>query len=270
MPFARSTYRNAAAIIAASSQTYAEFAEYRDKLFFVPEPGIAAPCVSADSRSPEPGAKLDLIFVGGLVPWKACDLALRAAAPLLRSDLARFTVVGDGPERNRLEQLARSLGIEKAVSFCGWLSHAEVLRRLRSADVFVFPSVRDIGAGVVFEALATGAVPVVADFGGPGDIVHPEVGYKVPLTNESDVVAQMEKILTELAHDRDRLEQLRRQGMAYARESLTWDAKARAATSSPQLGRAAGAEARLFRRQRYLAAGSGSSATKQLPGARQA
>src|SRR4029077_5859621 len=41
MPFARSTYRNAAAIIAASSQTYAEFAVYRDKLFFVPEPGVA-------------------------------------------------------------------------------------------------------------------------------------------------------------------------------------------------------------------------------------
>ena len=71
---------------------------------------------------------------------------------------------------------------------------------------------------------------MVADFGGPGDIVHPEVGYKVPLTNESDIVAQMEKILTELAHNRDRLEQLRRQGMAYVRECLTWDAKAQAVT----------------------------------------
>ena len=110
LPFARSTYRHAAAIIAASSQTYAEFAAYRDKLFFVPENGIARSLCSADSRSPEPGAKLELIFVGGLVPRKACDLALRAAAPLLRSDLARFTVVGDGPERSRLEQLARSLG----------------------------------------------------------------------------------------------------------------------------------------------------------------
>ena len=86
------------------------------KLFFVPEPGIARSLCYGDSRSPEPGAKLELIFVGGLVPRKACDLALRAAAPLLRSDLARFTVVGDGPERNRLEQLTRSLGIEKAVS----------------------------------------------------------------------------------------------------------------------------------------------------------
>jgi glycosyltransferase involved in cell wall biosynthesis len=228
MPFSRSTYRNAAAIIAASSQTCAEFAAYRDKLFFVPEPGIAQALCFGDTRSLEPGTKLELIFVGGLIPCKGCDLALRAAASLLRSDLARFTVVGDGPERNRLEQLARSLEIEKAVSFCGWVSHAEVLRRLRSADVMVFPSVRDFGAGVVFEALATGAVPVVADFGGPGDIVYPEVGYKVPLTNESDFVAQMEKILTELAHNRDRLERLRRQGMAYARERLTWDAKAQA------------------------------------------
>jgi glycosyltransferase involved in cell wall biosynthesis len=230
LPFARSTYRNASAIIAASSQTYAEFAAYNGKVFFVPEPGIARSLCYGDSRSPDPGAKLELLFVGGLVPRKACDLALRAAAPLLRSDLARFTVVGDGPERNRLEQLTRSLGIEKAVLFCGWLSHADVLKHLRSADAFVFPSLRDNGAGVVFEALATGAVPVVADFGGPGDIVHPKVGYKVPLTNESDIVAQMEKILTELAHNRDRLEQLRRQGIAYVQERLTWDAKAQTVT----------------------------------------
>jgi glycosyltransferase involved in cell wall biosynthesis len=230
LPLARSTYRHAAAIIAASSQTYAEFARYRDKLFFVPEPGIASSLCFADSRSPKPGAKFELIFVGGLIPCKACDLGLRAAAPLLRSGVARFIVLGDGPERNRLEKLVKSLEIEKAVSFCGWVRHEEVLRRLRSADVLVFPSVRDFGAGVVFEALAAGAVPVVADFGGPGDIVHSEVGFKVPLTNESDFVAQMGRILTELAHNRDRLERLRRQGMIYAQERLTWDAKAQDTT----------------------------------------
>jgi hypothetical protein len=51
-----------------------------------------------------------------------------------------------------------------------------------------------------FEALDTGAVPVVANFGGSGDIVHLEVLYKGTLTTENDIVAQMEKILTELAH----------------------------------------------------------------------
>jgi glycosyltransferase involved in cell wall biosynthesis len=230
LPFARSTYRHAAAIMAASSQTYAEFVEYRDKLFFVPENGIAGSLCDEDSDRPARGPKLDLIFVGGLIPCKACDLALRAVASLLRSDLASLTVLGDGPERKRLEQLASSLGIENAVSFCGWVSHDEVLRRLRSSDVLVFPSVRDFGAGVVYEALACGAVPLVADFGGPGDVIHPQVGYKVRLTNEADVVSKMEEILKELARNRDLLNRLRRQGMAYARESLTWKAKAVSST----------------------------------------
>jgi glycosyltransferase involved in cell wall biosynthesis len=226
LPFARSTYRHAAAILAASSQTYSEFAAYCDKVFFVPEPGISRSTCFGDSRSSERGSKLELIFVGGLVPRKACDLALRAAAPLLRSDVARFTIIGDGPERGRLEQLVKSLKIEQAVAFRGWIRHAEVLSHMRSADVMVFPTLRDNGAGVIFEALATGAVPVVVDFGGPGDIIHPNVGYKVPLTNQDEMVAHMQEILTGLAQDRDLLNRLREQGMAYARECLTWDAKA--------------------------------------------
>ena len=230
LPFARSTYRYAAAIIIASYHMRAELAAYHDKLFFVPENGVASSQCSADSRSPEPGAKLELIFVGGLVLRKACYLALRAAAPLLRKGLARFTVVGDGPERNRLEQLARSLEIDKAVSFCGWLSHAEVLGCLRSADVVVLPAIREGGGGVVFEALASGAVPVILDHGGPGDIVHPAVGFKVPPTNETDVVSQMEKVLADLAGNRDLLHRLRQQGMSYARERLTWNAKAQDTT----------------------------------------
>lgn len=85
---------------------------------------------------------------------------------------------------------------------------------MRSADVFVFPSVRDSGAGVVFEALVCGAVPVVTDFGGPGDIVYPGRWYKVSLTDEKDVGAQMEKVMTELAYNRDHLERLRCQATA--------------------------------------------------------
>ena len=56
------------------------------------------------------------------------------------------------------------------------------------------------------------------------------MGYKVRLTNESEVVAQMEKILKELASDRELLARLRQHGMSYARECLTWDAKAQSTT----------------------------------------
>jgi glycosyltransferase involved in cell wall biosynthesis len=231
MPFARSTYRNAAAIIAGASQTYEEFAQYREKLFFVLENGVDRSLCSGDARALKRDDKLELIFAGSLSPIKGCDLALRGAASLLQSGLAHFTVVGDGPERNRLEQLVRTLGVDKEVSFCGWLSHHETMQRLRSADIMVFPSIRDNSPAVVFEALAAGAVPVVADFGGPGDTVRPGVGYKVRLTNEADVVAQIEQVLRELSQDRDLLERLRQQAVSYARESLSWDAKAQAFTS---------------------------------------
>jgi glycosyltransferase involved in cell wall biosynthesis len=170
------------------------------------------------------------MFVGGLISWKACDLALQGAAPLLREHLARFTVVGDGPERTRLEELVGSLEIAEAVSFLGSVRHSEVLRRLESADVLVFPSLHDFGGGVVFEALSMGVVPVVADFGGPGDVVHPGVGCKVRLTDEADVVSQIEEILRGFTQDRDRLERLRLQAVSYARESLSWDAKAQTLT----------------------------------------
>jgi glycosyltransferase involved in cell wall biosynthesis len=226
LPFAKSTYRYASAIIAASSQVYSEFVQYREKLFFIPENGIDQVLCLDDTRSPRPEDKIELIFVGGLVPRKACDLALRAAAPFLRDNSAHLTVIGDGPERNSLEQLSISLGVETGVEFCGWMSHADVLTRMRSAEVLLFPSLRDFGGGVVFEALACGAVPVVVDFGGPGDIVHEGVGYKTRLTNEHDVVSQLTGALRDLTHDRARLERLRRQGMRYAKERLTWDAKA--------------------------------------------
>jgi glycosyltransferase involved in cell wall biosynthesis len=231
LPFARSTYRNAAAIIAGSSHTYNEFAAYREKLFFVPgENGISPPLDTTALRSSRRSDKLELIFVGALVPYKACDLALRAAASLLQTDRARFTIVGDGPERGRLEQLAKSLGLEKVVSFRGMLRHQQAVQRLAAADVLVFPSVHEFGGAVVFEALAMGAVPVVVDFGGPGDIVHPEVGFKVPLTNEEDVVVQIGKVLAKFSDDPALLEQLRKQGMRYARESLSWDGKAEMTT----------------------------------------
>lgn len=231
LPFARSTYRSAAAIIAGSSQTCTEFAAYREKVFFVPgENGINPSAYPSASRGSQRNDKLELIFVGGLVPCKAVDLALRATAPLLHQGRARFAIIGDGPERLRLEQLTRSLGIEKLVSFDGWLHHSEVIQRLGKADVLVFPSVREFGGAVVFEALAMGAVPIVADFGGPGDIVHSGIGFKVPLTNEDDVVSRIDRILADLAHDPNLVDRLRQEGMRYARECLTWDRKAQIMT----------------------------------------
>ena len=230
LPFARSTYRDASAIIAGSSHTYSEFAQFRRKLFFVPgENGLDPDLLRRGEAGRAPsGATIRLMFVGRLIPLKACDLALQAAAELLRSGEANFTIIGDGADRERLQKLCITLGISKSVTFTGWLPWPEALAQLGQADILVFPSLREFGGAVVFEALALGAVPVVADFGGPGDIITPDVGYKIALTNEIDFIKDLRAALNRLAHDREHLSILRRQGMAYANDQLTWDGKARA------------------------------------------
>jgi len=79
---------------------------------------------------------------------------------------------------------------------------------------------------VIFGALGLGAVLVVADFGGPGDIVNPDVGYKIPLVNEEDMLLRLQSVLKYVAEDRNHLETLRHHGMTYRREHLKWEGKA--------------------------------------------
>ncbi len=224
LPFAKSTYRDASAVVAGSSETFKDYLSIRDKLFFMPENGIRDETVV--TRGPRAGSTpLQLLFVGRLIPSKACDLALKAAAGLLRRGQARFTIVGDGPERKALEDLARQLGI--TVAFTGMISHPETMKHFRTADVLVFPSIREFGGGVVFEALAHGCVPVVTNYGGPGDIVVNAVsGFSIDLKDEDHTTSELTKILEKLSAEPWLLEKLSRDGQRYAREELSWKGKA--------------------------------------------
>jgi len=181
-------------------------------------------------RKYEISKTLKLIFIGRLVTYKACDIALRGAASLLSEGRAHLSILGDGPERIRFENLTDKLGIREAVTFYGMISHSEALSMLRKSDVLVFPSLREFGGGVVFEALSMGAVPIVADHGGPGDIVINKVGYRIPLISEKNMVDQISSVLRYLETHRTHLEKLRKQGEKYAHEQLSWDAKAKMVT----------------------------------------
>jgi glycosyltransferase involved in cell wall biosynthesis len=212
-------------VISGSSQTATEIDTPRERVFLIPENGINETMI-VERVFTEEEKPLELLFVGRLVPYKACDMAIEAAAPLLRDGRARFSIVGDGDERAALEALVERLGLQDRVRFFGMISHSETVEKFREADVLLFPSVREFGGGVVFEALATGTVPVVADYGGPGDIVEPEFGYKVQLSGESATKAQLTEILEALERDREHLRALSRAGQVHARKSLTWDGKA--------------------------------------------
>ncbi len=106
------------------------------------------------------------VFAGRLLAWKGVHAAL---ATMRRPEMAewRLLVFGDGPERRRLRAAVREWGLEDRVSLLGHRPRSELLRALRTADAFLFPSMREAAGWVVGEALAVGCPVVCLDTGGP-------------------------------------------------------------------------------------------------------
>lgn len=98
-----------------------------------------------------------LLFLGRLVPVKGLDGLLRALAEL--PEPVGIRVAGDGPERPRLQALARRLGVD--ARFEGWVSGERKEALLRACDVIVVPSETEDGLPIVlFEAKARG-LPII-------------------------------------------------------------------------------------------------------------
>ena len=93
------------------------------------------PEAATEGRSTPPG--LDLVFVGRLVPVKQADVLIEAVVGV---PAARLTIVGDGPELERLEALARELAVTDRVTFTGALGHDDVMLQLARADALVLAS----------------------------------------------------------------------------------------------------------------------------------
>jgi glycogen(starch) synthase len=82
-------------------------------------------------------------------------------------------VIGDGPERAPLVELARNLQVEESVVFLGSVDHADFKGALQACQAFVFPTLRDLIGRVAVEALTTGTPVVVSPMtGAVGTIVH--------------------------------------------------------------------------------------------------
>jgi glycosyltransferase involved in cell wall biosynthesis len=225
LPFLRSTYRNASAILAAFPHTISSLSEAcAGKIFDVPEIGYDPATFYGKPRSR--GDSLTFLYAGRLVPYKLPEFAVLAfaARPELRKH--RLRIVGSGPEQERLQQLADDHDLLDCVEFVGRLSQPEVAEEMRKADIFLFPSIRELGAGVVIEAMACGLPCIVADYGGPAGLVNDSRGRKVPLGDRATMIRGFADAAVEVASDRVALEQMSRESASYAQRSFTWAKKA--------------------------------------------
>jgi glycosyltransferase involved in cell wall biosynthesis len=227
LPFHHATNAKSAAILAAFRHTIADLpVQTHDRVINFPEVGIDPELFSAPPER-VPKDRMTILYVGRLVPYKCPDILLLAlvAQPELRRH--RILIVGDGPERQVMDQLVCEHGLEHCVEFTGSVPQARVGQIMREADIFVFPSIRELGAGVVVEAMACGLACVVVDYGAPGQLVGPGLGIRVPLAEKDRLVAQFATELTALIRDPARVRTLGAAARDYVLGSYTWDTKAR-------------------------------------------
>lgn len=164
-----------ARVVTTVSRPLATIVQERLGLHLPPSHIQPMPVPLEDDRWTEGGG--GLLTVSRLTPQKRVHLALETVACLRDLDLrVPLTVVGDGPERGRLERLAADLDISTLVTFAGALPRPRVLELLTRADLMLFPAEGEGFGLVAAEALMRG-VPVVAcwDGGGVLDVV-PEHG----------------------------------------------------------------------------------------------
>jgi len=231
LPYARHTYRKASAILAAFDHTIATLPmDGRAKTFNVPEVGADPDLFTPkdDTVSNASAAKGTTFFMAGrMVPFKCMDVAVRAFVQSKRMGGNRFVIAGDGPERAALEKIVADAGAEDKVEFLGWTSKEIVAEQMQAADVFVFPTIRDSGAGVIVEAMMAGMPSIVVGYGPGLHLLDDESGIRVPLSTRDDHVDSFRAAMERLAeNDTDRL-QMGRAARERAVKYLTWDGRGR-------------------------------------------
>lgn len=136
---------------------------------------------------------------------KGLDTLIKAFSMRFKNEKVRLVIGGDGSQREWLESIAKSEGIENQVTFTGALSREEVASWMNKCDAFVLPSRYETFGVVYIEALASGK-PVIGTFnGGAEDIVTKDVGILVNIDNIkelSDAMDYIRKNNKEYQHDK--------------------------------------------------------------------
>lgn len=226
VPGYRATRQHAAALVMGSRASLDELdPTSSDKAVYIPENGIDP--ARFDTLASEPVAlPLRVAFVGRLVPYKGADILIEAAAPLARAGKVRLELMGDGPEMSTLRALAEHEGVSSLADFAGWIDHRRLKDRLGRCHVLGFPSVREFGGAVVLEAMALGIVPIVMDYGGPGELVSPATGFALPMASRGEIVRALRAALERLAADPSLIRPMGARARRRALGLFAWPAKA--------------------------------------------
>jgi glycosyltransferase involved in cell wall biosynthesis len=225
LPYSSATYKKSACVLAAFNHTIADLPESaKSKTINYPEVGIDPELFNLPEVKPK--EQMTILFAGRLVPYKMPEVVVRAFAnsPILQNH--KLQIIGEGPEREVLEKIIAEHNLEHCTELIGKVDQARVGELMKQANIFAFPSIRELGAGVVLEAMACGMACVVVDYGGPATLIDRDRGIKVPMADLSNLVISFQNALEELVVNPLLVEKLALAAHQHALKYYSWSAKA--------------------------------------------
>jgi phosphatidylinositol alpha-1,6-mannosyltransferase len=178
-----------------------------------------------------------MLTITRLVSRKGIDTALRAFSRVKQKQPdSLYFVVGEGPQREEFQMLARQLGIADSVRFTGRVPFESLLDYYNACDVFVMPSKTELpnveGFGIVFLEAGACGKPVIGTFSGgiPSAIVNGETGF---LVSEGDF-EELSKALERLFVDKELAKKMGNKGREHVQNEANWDKTAQKLLQSMQ------------------------------------
>ncbi len=225
-PFTRLTARRSAIALAATQETESRIRQLKPQnLKIVSSVGLSAREIDSFAQYPMPsGQTIRFVSVGRLLHWKGTYLGLQAFA-MAQIEKAEYWVIGEGPERASLEQLAEQLKISDRVKFLGSIPRDSMSLHLAQCHVLVHPSLHESGGFVCAEMMAAGRPVICLDLGGPAMQVTNETGIKIPADTPEQAVKGLAIAMSKLANNAELRVQMGKAAQARVREIFTWEVK---------------------------------------------
>lgn len=191
------TLREADIILVATNTAQKFYEKY------VPRSKIAVLTPGVDTKDFAPSPSKDanekprvLLAVGNLTRRKGFSYLIEAMPSILRSHPdCLLKIVGDGPQRHYLEALARKIGVQRNISFEGFIPHYKINKLYSSAHVFCLPALSETWVSIL-EALASGCPVVTTNVGSAPEFVEDgKEGFITPPRNSAAIAEAVIKIL---------------------------------------------------------------------------
>jgi glycosyltransferase involved in cell wall biosynthesis len=144
-------------------------------------------------ESPTNHKILSFVSVANLVPYKDYPTVIRSLFILKKSAFPfHYSIIGDGPERSKIESLIKDLDLINEISILG--KRTDVKDLLYPADIFIHSSLGEGCSNAILEAMAAGLPIIASDTGGTGEIVDHSVGRLFEYQNIDQLFNQITEI----------------------------------------------------------------------------